>query len=72
MDSLTLSFVIIMFLASLALYFATASVVAIPDPLPEMQNLPKFPKCAINLDNIRIAPVLRQNVVVARFARMDR
>ena len=66
MDSFTLSLVIVIFLASLALYFATASVI------PPSTHLPERPKCGINLDNIRIAPVLRQNVVVARFAMMDR
>ena len=62
MDTLTLSLVIIMFLASLALYFATASPV-IPTPcilLPE--------KPAPCVTNIRIS-LLKQNVAVGKFVR---
>ncbi len=65
MDSLTLSLVIIIFLASLAFFFATADGVPIsPTPLPEN------PAACIN--NIRISPaLLRQNVAVGRLVRMQ-
>ena len=64
MDSLTLSLVFLVFLASLALHFATVAVVPTPQPLPET------PKCLSGID-LRILPVLRQNVAVARFVRMQ-
>ena len=63
MDSLTLSLLIIVFLSSLALYFATASpvIVTTGTPLPE-----KLPPVALT---IKIPAVLRQNVAVTRFVR---
>ena len=62
MDSLTLSLIIIVFLSSLALYFATASPMVIPPtPLPE-----KPPVVALA---IKIPAVLRQNVAVARLIK---
>ena len=68
MDSLTLSLVIIVFLASLGLYFATASPVVFPPPPP----LPEKPKChRMDRMDIKIAPVLRQNVVAARLMSMQ-
>ena len=66
MDSTTLSLVIVIFLASLAFFFATAVAATPPTPLPET------PKNIVTIENIKIAPVLRQNVAVARFVRTDR
>jgi hypothetical protein len=64
MDTLTFTLVILVFLASLALYFATLSRV-IPTPLPEK---PKSLGGLRSMD-FEIAPVLRQNVAVARLLR---
>ncbi len=59
MDSYALSLVILVFLVSLALYFVTtACVVPPPPPLPE--------KRVENVLDIKIPPVLRQNVAVGR------
>ncbi len=65
MDSLTLSLVIIIFLASLAFFFATAVVVPTNPP-----TLPEKPAACIT--NIKISPaLLRQNVAVGRLVRMQ-
>ena len=64
MDSLTLSLVFLVFLATLALHFATAAPV-----VPTTQPLPEMPKCLSGID-LRIPPVLRQNVAVARFVKI--
>ncbi len=61
MDSLTLSLVIIIFLASLAFFFATAAVVVPTNPT----LLPAKPV----VTNILIPAVLRQNVAVGRLVR---
>ncbi len=68
MDSYTLTLVVIIFLVSLGLYLVTTTQVVSLPPSP----LPEKPTCADKLEllDIKIPPVLRQNVAVARFVRM--
>jgi hypothetical protein len=67
MDSYTLSLVVFIFLLSLGLYLGTTTQVVSTPPTPPLPE-----KCADRLEllDIKIPPVLRQNVAVARFVRM--
>ena len=65
MDSYTLSFVVIIFLVSLALYFATVDAIAIIPPPPPLPAKPALKAIKIS------AALLRQNVAVGRLVRMQ-
>ena len=67
MDAFTLTLVIIIFLSCLGLHFAT---VLVPIPPPPIKIL-KIPLMSMPIMMPTILPVLRQNVAIARFMRVE-
>jgi hypothetical protein len=71
MDSYTLSLVVIIFLLSLGLYLGTTTQVVLINLIPPTPPLPEKRADRLELLDIKIPPVLRQNVAVARLVRMQ-
>ncbi len=70
MDSFTLTLVIIMFLSCLGLHFVTALVPPVIPPPPPITML-KIPLMSIPITTSIRPAVLRQNVAIARFMRVE-
>lgn len=71
MDSYTLSLVVFIFAVSLVLYFVTTACVVPVVPINPPPPPPLPEKCVAKVLDIKIPPVLRQNVAVGRLLRQE-